>query len=513
MEDIERNGLTDKSSPQVISNKSMQNGHTKPDRVSVSKLDNIDTTAPDGGTRAWLVMLGSFFCNGILFGVINSYGVLYTEILSNLLKAGVTEASSKAALVGSLTIGTTFCVSPIAGILTDKIGLRRTTLIGGVLAALGMFLSSFITNNVEALYVTYGIMYGLGAALAYTPSLAILGHYFHKYLGFVNGIVTAGSSVFTVVMPFVIEEVVRSSGLNHTLWVLAALAACIMLCAMLFKPLPSRVKPKQKMLTFKGMINVSIWKNKRYVIWASVIPIALFGYFVPYVHMKKFVEETFPNSDGKLPVVCIGITSGIGRLIFGYIADLPRIDRVMLQQLSFLAIGLSTMFLPFCKSFPWLLVITLVMGLFDGCFIALLGPIAFDICGQDGATQAIGFLLGLCSIPLTFGPPIAGMIYDHTGSYELPMLLAGIPPVVGFIAMFLIRCVKMPPSSDCSREPLTQPETVRQPQIVTSISETAMNGGGPQAKLASAGKLTTNHALSQEARLWEHKKQYGTMVL
>lgn len=416
-------------------------------------------------------------------------------------------------MVGSLTIGTTFCVSPIAGILTDKIGLRRTTLIGGVLAALGMFLSSFITNNVEALYVTYGIMYGLGAALAYTPSLAILGHYFHKYLGFVNGIVTAGSSVFTVVMPFVIEEVVRSSGLNHTLWVLAALAACIMLCAMLFKPLPSRVKPKQKMLTFKGMINVSIWKNKRYVIWASVIPIALFGYFVPYVHMKKFVEETFPNSDGKLPVVCIGITSGIGRLIFGYIADLPRIDRVMLQQLSFLAIGLSTMFLPFCKSFPWLLVITLVMGLFDGCFIALLGPIAFDICGQDGATQAIGFLLGLCSIPLTFGPPIAGMIYDHTGSYELPMLLAGIPPVVGFIAMFLIRCVKMPPSSDSSREPLTQPETVRQPQIVTSISETAMNGGGPQAKLASAGKLTTNHALSQEARLWEHKKQYGTMVL
>lgn len=110
MEDIERNGLTDKSSPQVISNKSMQNGHTKTERVYVSKLDNIDTTAPDGGTRAWLVMLGSFFCNGILFGVINSYGVLYTEILSNLLKAGVTEASSKAGEHNSYHISSA-CVS------------------------------------------------------------------------------------------------------------------------------------------------------------------------------------------------------------------------------------------------------------------------------------------------------------------------------------------------------------------------------------------------------------------
>ena len=33
---------------------------------------------------------------------------------------------------------------------------------------------------------------------------------------------------------------------------------------------------------------------------------------------------------------------------------------------------------------------------------------AFDICGPAGASQAIGCLLGLCSIPLTFGPQIAG---------------------------------------------------------------------------------------------------------
>ena len=52
------------------------------------------------------------------------------------------------------------------------------------------------------------------------------------------------------------------------------------------------------------------------------------------------------------------------------------------------------------------------MGFFDGCFVTLLGPIAFDLCGAAGAGQAIGSLLGLFSIPMTVGPPVAGIIYD-----------------------------------------------------------------------------------------------------
>ena len=59
-----------------------------------------------------------------------------------------------------------------------------------------------------------------------------------------------------------------------------------------------------------------------------------------------------------------------------------------------------------------LLLICAVMGLFDGCFVTLIGPIAFDLCGPAGASQAIGSLLGLFSVPMTTGPPVAGIIYD-----------------------------------------------------------------------------------------------------
>lgn len=310
---------------------------------------------------------------------------------------------------------------------------------------------------------------------------------------------TAGSSIFTVIMPFLLEKVINGAGLQTTLWFLAALSAFIMPCALLFVPAPHTDHKRKMEKNKKSLLNFSIWKNKRYIIWALVIPMALFGYFVPYVHMKKFVEVSFPGADGKLPVVCIGITSGIGRLLFGYIADRPGVDRILLQQLSFVCIGLATMFLPFCNSFTWLIIITLTMGLFDGCFISLLGPIAFDICGQAGSAQAIGFLLGLCSIPLTCGPPIAGLLYDHTGSYQLPFLLAGVPPLLGAGAMFLIRCVKHVPDEHMDKylEPLALPEVLK------------LNG--QQAKLASAGRCT--RSLLEEVKFWEQQKQYNTLVL
>jgi len=51
---------------------------------------------PDGGARAWLVMVSAFLCNGIIFGFINTYGVIHSLLTERLTKLGDPEASSKA---------------------------------------------------------------------------------------------------------------------------------------------------------------------------------------------------------------------------------------------------------------------------------------------------------------------------------------------------------------------------------------------------------------------------------
>ena len=119
-------------------------------------------------------------------------------------------------MIGSLTIGTTFFLSFLVGILSDRIGLRLTSIIGSVLATLGMGLSALLYQHIEVLYLTYGLMFGAGASLVYTPSLTILGHYFKKKLGVVNGLVTAGSSIFTIGLSFMNQHILESQGVSGT---------------------------------------------------------------------------------------------------------------------------------------------------------------------------------------------------------------------------------------------------------------------------------------------------------
>ncbi len=184
-----------------------------------------------------------------------------------------------------------------------------------------------------------------------------------------------------------------------------------------FKPLmPPPIEDeeeKKNKSCIAQIVNVDNWKNRKYLIWSLAVPSALFGYFVPYVHIVAHVKLVMPEENGNTLVTCIAITSMVGRLVFGKVADLPRVNRILLQQISFVSIGICTMLLtaaPYFHGFQFeaLIVFSLIMGLFDGCFITMFGPIAYDICGPAGASQAIGFILGMCSLPLTLGPPIAG---------------------------------------------------------------------------------------------------------
>lgn len=75
-----------------------------------------------------------------------------------------------------------------------------------------------------------------------------------------------------------------------------------------------------------------------------------------------------------------------------------------------MVIGVMSMMIPLCHVFGGLIAVCLLMGMFDGCFICIMAPIAFELVGSQNVSQAIGFLLGMMSIPMTVGPPIAGNV-------------------------------------------------------------------------------------------------------
>ena len=64
---------------------------------NVLKNEAVDVhEPPDRGLRGYSVMLCAFMCNGILFGIINTYSVIYLSLQRQLKESGDELASSKA---------------------------------------------------------------------------------------------------------------------------------------------------------------------------------------------------------------------------------------------------------------------------------------------------------------------------------------------------------------------------------------------------------------------------------
>lgn len=138
-------------------------------------------------------------------------------------------------------------------------------------------------------------------------------------------------------------------------------------------------------------------------------------------------------------LVCIGATSGLGRLVSGRVSDsIPGLKKIYLQVISFLLLGLMSMMIPLCRGFGGLIVVCLFLGLCDGFFITIMAPIAFELVGPMQASQAIGYLLGMMALPMIAGPPIAGLLRNCFGDYHVAFYFAGVPPIIGAIILFFV---------------------------------------------------------------------------
>lgn len=425
--------------------------------------DKRGFVAPEGGF-GWLVVFAATWCNGSIFGIQNSFGILHTMLVNEHADPDDKTSQFKVAWVGALAMGMIFFCSPVVSMFTDCFGCRKTAVGGAVLAFIGLLSTSF-ANSLGLRYFTYGILFGGGSSFAFQPSLVILGHYFRQRLGLANGVVTAGASLFSMGLP-VLLKVLQPLGLSRTFQILSLFMLVQALLALTFKPLlpagggmgPPGMGPgpceqaepgataqraSRWTMTLTGVrkyFNLRVFHIITYRVWAFGVATAVLGYFVPYVHLIYFVREQFKGTEKEwVLLVCIGASSGVGRLAFGKIGDLiPGLQKIYMQVVSFMALGLMSIMIPQCWVFEGLVVVCVFLGLCDGCFLTMMAPIAFELVGPMQASQAIGYLLGLMALPMTAGPPIAGLLHDYFGNYLVAFSLAGVPPIVGGVVLFFV---------------------------------------------------------------------------
>ncbi|XP_064827792.1 monocarboxylate transporter 8-like isoform X1 [Oncorhynchus masou masou] len=408
------------------------------------------------GRFVWLVVLAATWCNGSIFGIQKSFGIIHMMLVKAHEDSNNEVSQFAIAWVGALAMGMVFLCSPLVSIVTDHVGCRVTAICGALVAFLGLLTSSF-TMSLGLWYFTYGVLFGCGSSFVFLPSLVTLGHYFPQRLGLVNGVVMAGSSVFSISLPALLEEVGTPLGLSTTFQILSALmliqaALAFSFCSRLYhRNLPTNTAQlsstnlssgwQQGLTQTRRYCNLGVFHLPNYRVWAFGVATAMLGNSVPYIYLMSFVEEQFVETPVKewVLLVCIGVTSCVGHLLFGRVGDLLHGARkIYLQAGSFMVLGLASMLVPLCVRFEGLVAVCLLLGLCDGCVITLMAPVTFDLVGPQRASQAIGYLMGLMALPMTAGPPLAGLLHDHFGDYHMAFYLAGVPPMVGGVLLFFV---------------------------------------------------------------------------
>ena len=211
-------------------------------------------TPPDGGW-GWIVVLASFMVHLIADGCAFSFGVLYTELLVYF-----GESKGKTAWVGSLFVSVPLMTGPVASALTNRYGCRKTTIVGGIIAAIGFILSSFV-DSIELLCFTFGIISGFGLSMVYVPGVVIVAYYFEKRRAFATGIAVAGSGIGTFVFAPLTEHLIELYSWKGAVLIIGGIMFNICACGAVFRPLLDEEDAKKKRYRKRTADKVSCLKG------------------------------------------------------------------------------------------------------------------------------------------------------------------------------------------------------------------------------------------------------------
>ncbi|XP_022907737.2 monocarboxylate transporter 12 isoform X1 [Onthophagus taurus] len=192
-------------------------------------MRNWKLVPPDGGW-GWLVLFGATLVNILIPGTVKSFGVLFVEFLE-VFDAG----PSAAAWIPALCYFLYSSLGPLSSILSLKYSYRTVTLIGGTSSALGMIIS-FYADSVNYLYISYGILVGTGAGLAFPPTVYIVTNYFERLRGLANGICISGSAIGSIILPPLLRILLTNYGYRGAVLIMGGVTLNVWVAALFYEP-------------------------------------------------------------------------------------------------------------------------------------------------------------------------------------------------------------------------------------------------------------------------------------
>ncbi|XP_049803620.1 uncharacterized protein LOC126237506 isoform X1 [Schistocerca nitens] len=193
-----------------------------------SKDHSEKTKVPDGGW-GWVVVIASLVISMIADGVSFSFGLLFIQLLDHF-----GESKSKTSWIGSLFMAVPLLSGPVGSALVDRYGCRWMTIIGGIVSGIGLTLSAF-ADSVEMLYITFGLIAGLGLGLCYVTAIVSIAYWFDKKRTLATGLGSCGTGIGTFIYAPMTTYFIEEYGWRGTTLLLAGTFFNMCVCGALMR--------------------------------------------------------------------------------------------------------------------------------------------------------------------------------------------------------------------------------------------------------------------------------------
>ena len=361
--------------------------------------------------KAWVVVWAAFVCLALIFGVSYSFAAFF-ENFAQEFAANRADVSWIFGLCGLVY----FVLGALGGMLADRWGPRVVCMVGMGLIALGLFGTS-LAQSLSSIYISYGILVGLGIAFVYTPSIACVQPWFTKHRGLASGVASSGVGAGTLLVPLAVSYLLLAVSWREALQIMAFCVLVLgLVAAFLLQRAPSVVTGNSTQSSGKTLKEALQTSSFRWLYMGVLLGSPVM--FIPFAHISAAARDAGVSDSQAVALVgLIGIGSLVGRFAIGWLAD--RIGRVQTLMLMQFAMGLSFLIWAVAKDQQVFAIFAVVFGLSYGSIVSLLPAICMDLFGGRAVSAIIGTLYSGAALGNLLGPVWAGRVFDANQSYSL----------------------------------------------------------------------------------------------
>ncbi|BEI92756.1 uncharacterized protein CcaverHIS019_0503840 [Cutaneotrichosporon cavernicola] len=374
--------------------------------TEVKELDGDTVHIPDGGLRAWLVVLGA--CH-ILF---STFGFVRTG----------------SGWIGSLQYMLIYLPALPMGRLVDRGLFLYPFWIASALYPLAIILTAEVKEYWQAT-LCHGVLFGFMAGILFCPAIAVTSQWFHHKRALALGVVACASSLGGTIFPIITTNCLKHLGFPWTM----RICGFICLYSTIFASLTLRncLPPKN---AAGGMFNLKAFKNPAYSFFTIGCFLVMGGLYTPLSFMDVMGKEMGLGTYASYLITIANAFSTIGRIGPALVADKVGSMNILIPGLFGSII--TTFGWPFAHNKAGITAIAATNGIFQGSFVSLLAP----ACAVLGNVEDIGRRFGMVNTLMSFGAflaaPASGALLSKTDFHAVSYYAASL--LIGGTACFIL---------------------------------------------------------------------------